>query len=155
MRKGNSFCAWLLLGSGILLVAGSRHVLSKPISEGTGSSDANNVTRKASLIVHASQRSEYPIDSVAALDRKGDLLISVVHRGISRPVQLSITFEGFEPEPQAHVRTLVADIPWAANSLDNPEVVKPVVATVKLKGRGLSLTLRPYSFICVCISRNL
>ena len=108
--------------------------------------DLRNVTKDCSYKV---------IDSVAALDRKGDLLISVVHRGASQPVQLSITFEGFKPEPRAQVRTLVADVPWAANTLENQEVVKPVVTTVRFKGRGLSLTLRPYSFTCVRISRDL
>jgi alpha-L-arabinofuranosidase len=95
------------------------------------------------------------IDSVAALDRNGDLLISVVHRGASQPVQLSITLKGFRPEPQSKVTTLLADVPWAANTLENQEAVKPVVTTAQFEGRKLSLTLQPYSFTCIRVSRDL
>jgi alpha-N-arabinofuranosidase len=95
------------------------------------------------------------IDSVAALDRNGDMLISVVHRGASQPVQLSITLKGFRPEPQFKVTTLLADVPWAANTLENQEAVKPVVTTARFEGRKLSLTLQPYSFTCIRVSRDL
>jgi alpha-L-arabinofuranosidase len=91
------------------------------------------------------------IDAMAALDDGGDLLISVVHRGTPRTVQLNITLNGFKPQSRAQISTLSAEVPWKANTLDDPEAVKPIASTAMLRGNSLSLTLNPYSFTRVRI----
>ncbi len=101
------------------------------------------------------ERSYGIIDAIAALNNDGSLLISIVHRGASGEVELDIKLEGFNASYQAEIKTLSAEIPWAANTLENPEAVKPVTATTRIDNGGLSIVLQPYSFTRLRISRDL
>lgn len=94
------------------------------------------------------------VDAIAALDDKGDLLISIVHRGTSQPIDLDIGLDGFKASSRVELKTLAADMPWEANTLENPQAVKPMAATAICNANRLSLTLQPYSFTCVRIPRD-
>jgi len=95
---------------------------------------------------------EYPaIDAVAALDAGGSLLISVVHRGTAGPIELAVELDGFKPAATAEVRSLSADVPWAANSLEKPEAVKPAVSQIGVQAGKLVLTIKPYTVLRVTV----
>ena len=95
---------------------------------------------------------EYPvIDAVAALDASGSLLISVVHRGTAGPIELAVEIDGFKPAATAEVTSLCADVPWAANSLDKPEAVKPAVSQIGVQAGKLILQVKPYTVLRVAV----
>ena len=77
-----------------------------------------------------------------------------------------VAIEGFRPEGDAEVRTLSAmvstreagpprraslpaakarDVPWAANTLEEPDAVAPADSTVPVRDGGLSVELPPFS----------
>jgi len=78
-------------------------------------------------------------------------LISVVHRGTSGPIELAIELDGFKPAAAAEVRSLSADVPWAANSLEKPEAIKPVDSQIGIQAGKLTLTIKPYTVLRVTI----
>ncbi len=86
------------------------------------------------------------LDVLAARASDGILLLSIVHKGAKGPVTLEITLEDFEPAGEMEVRTLAAEVPWAANTLEAPEAITPVTSTRELGDRRLSLVLQPYSY---------
>jgi alpha-N-arabinofuranosidase len=89
---------------------------------------------------------ELPVlDAVAAIGGDGELLISVVHRGVKGPVELTIDLEGVRPTGAAQVQTLTAEVPWAKNTLAEPEAVVPKTSTAEVKGSALTLTVPRYS----------
>jgi len=92
------------------------------------------------------------VDAIAALDADGNLLISIVHRGTSEPVKLDITLNGFAPDPVAVMKTLVADVPWKANTPEDPQAIEPTSVAVT-PNRWRSLTLPPYSFTIMRIPK--
>ena len=95
---------------------------------------------------------EYPaIDAVAALDAGGNLLISIVHRGTSGPIDLAVELDGFKPAAAAEVRSLSTDVPWAANSLEKPEAIKPADSQIGVQAGKLTLTIKPYTVLRVTI----
>ena len=87
------------------------------------------------------------IDALAALAKDGSLLLSIVNRGSSAPIHLSIRFEDFSSGTSAQLRALHADVPWAMNTLENPEAVVPVDSTLTLTGPGIELDVQPYSVL--------
>lgn len=91
------------------------------------------------------------LDTLAARASDGSLLLSIVHKGVNGPVTLEITLEDFEPAGKMEVRTLAAEVPWATNTLEAPEVITPVTSTRELGDRKLSLVLQPYSYTLVRI----
>jgi alpha-N-arabinofuranosidase len=91
------------------------------------------------------------LDALAALSPDGSLLISLVHRGTTGPIRLTITLDEFHPASPAAVRTLSADVPWAANTLENPDRVKPADTSVELTDGKLVLEIRPFSVLRVRI----
>jgi alpha-L-arabinofuranosidase len=99
----------------------------------------------------AQEASFSTVDALAALAADGSLLLSIVHRGTAGPVGLEVRLEGFKPSNTAEVRALSADVPWAANTLENPDAVKPVDSTVSVRDGKLSLDLRPYTVLRVRI----
>ncbi len=94
------------------------------------------------------------LDALATRASDGSLWISIVHKGTEEPVELEITLKDFEPAPDAEVRTLAAEVPWAANSLEAPEVITPVADRKRLNNRKLSISLRPYSYTLIRIPRR-
>jgi alpha-N-arabinofuranosidase len=95
------------------------------------------------------------IDALAAIQPGGDLLLSIVHKGTAGPIDLAVELAGFKSRPDASVRTLAADVPWAANSLQNPELVKPVDSSVAVIDGKMVLPLKPYSVTHVRIKKSL
>jgi len=51
----------------------------------------------------------------------------------------------------AETLTLSASRPWAANSLEEPETVKPVDSTVIVRENAIELNLPPYTMMRVRI----
>jgi len=92
------------------------------------------------------------LDALAARTSDGVLLLSIVHKGTGRPIDLKIELNDFRSAPVAEVRTLSATVPWATNTLEAPAAVSPIPSTKKLDGDKLSLRLAPYSYTLVRIS---
>jgi hypothetical protein len=44
------------------------------------------------------------------------------------------------------LRLLTADVPWAANSLQSPEAVRPVDSAVEVRDGKATLELKPYTW---------
>jgi alpha-N-arabinofuranosidase len=86
-------------------------------------------------------------DALAAVAPDGSLLVSVVHRGAARPVRLIVELKDFRPAATAEVHTLTADVPWAVNSLNAPQAVKPVVSTVRVRDGQMQLDVPPYTVL--------
>ena len=93
------------------------------------------------------------VDTLAALATDGSLLLSIVHRGTHDPLKLSVTLDDFASADRAEVRTLAAAVPWAGNTLEQPEAVKPVDSTVAVRDHKLELELPPYSVLRVRVPR--
>ncbi len=94
------------------------------------------------------------VDALAALAPDGTLLLSLVHRGSHGPVHLRIDLGAFPAGDVAAVRTLGGAVPWAANTLEAPEAVRPVDSTVRVSGGGFDLDLNPYSVLRVGVARK-
>jgi alpha-L-arabinofuranosidase len=107
--------------------------------------DLRNATKEAPFSV---------VDALAALAPDGALWVSIVHRGTSSPIRLRIVLKDFNPARLAEVRTLSADVPWAANTLERPDAIKPVDSTVAARDGEFDLELKPYSVLRVRIPRG-
>jgi alpha-N-arabinofuranosidase len=95
------------------------------------------------------------LDVLAAQTPDGTLLLSLVHKGTERPLDLKIDLDDFPPAQAAEVQTLSANVPWATNTLEAPTAIAPVASVRRLNGTNLSLTLPPYSYTVVRIPRRL
>ena len=93
------------------------------------------------------------LDALAARASNGDLLLSIVQKGTAR-VQLDIALKDFDPAEQAQVQTLVAEVPWAQNTLEAPKAIAPAMRTMQWAGQKQSLTLPAYSYTLVRIPRR-
>lgn len=93
------------------------------------------------------------VDAMAAQAADGSLLLSLVHKGAEKSIDLQVTLDGFKPAGKAEIRTLAAEVPWAANTLEAPEAVKPVTREKELSGNKLSLELPSHSYTLVRIPR--
>lgn len=91
------------------------------------------------------------VSAVAARTGEGSLLVSIVHRGTASPVRLKVDLEGFAAAPRAEMWSLTGDAPWAANSYEIPDAVKPVVTSVQISNNSLSVDLRPYTVMRIRI----
>jgi len=100
-----------------------------------------------------SQRTYNSIDALAAVTGEGELLICVVHRGTSGPIRLAINIEGFAAAQQAELLTLSANKPWAANTLNEPDKIKPVMSFAEVRDNRLTLDLQPYTLMRVEIAK--
>jgi len=76
-------------------------------------------------------------------------LLSVVHRGSRGATALAIELQDFVAARAAEVRTLSGPVPWAANTLRDPEAIKPADSTVEVRDGRLTLDLKPYSVLRV------
>ncbi len=94
------------------------------------------------------------VDALAAIAKDGSLLLSIVDRGPSRPIHLSIALDGFSADNAAQLRTLHADVPWAANSLQHPDAVVPVDSIVPVRNGKIEFDLRPYSVLCLRVPHS-
>jgi len=103
----------------------------------------------------ASSCSYKTIDALAAQSQNGNLLISVVHRGTSEPVDLEIIMKDFDSMAQVEIQTLSADVPWATNTLEKPEAIAPVSTAGKIENGKLLITVKPYSVLRITAARPL
>jgi len=95
------------------------------------------------------------IDALAAQSQNGDLLISVVHRGTSGPVDLEIVIKNSDSARDVKIQTLSADVPWAANTLEKPEAIKPVTTAGKIENGRMLITIKPYTVLLITAARPL
>jgi alpha-L-arabinofuranosidase len=93
------------------------------------------------------------IDALAAQSQNGNLLISIVHRGTSGPVDLEINLKDFASTGRAEIQTLTADVPWATNALEEPEAIIPVNTTAKIENGKMLITIKPYTVLKITTSR--
>jgi alpha-L-arabinofuranosidase len=91
------------------------------------------------------------VDALAAVATDGGLVLSLVHRGTAGPVRLSVALDDFAAAGKAEVRTLTAEVPWAANSLKAPEAVKPVDSSLDVRDGRFEMDLKPFSVVRVRI----
>jgi alpha-N-arabinofuranosidase len=91
------------------------------------------------------------IDPLAAISPEGRLLVSLVYRGTRQPVSLEVALRDFAAGAKAEVQTLSAEVPWAQNTLENPEAIKPVLSTAEIKNGSLRLDLKPFSLVHLSI----
>lgn len=89
------------------------------------------------------------VDALAAVAPDGALLISIVHRGTSGPVSVAIELPDFRPGGAAAVRALGADVPWAGNTREEPERIRPLDSTRPVAGRRVELAVPPYTLVRV------
>jgi alpha-N-arabinofuranosidase len=94
------------------------------------------------------------VDALAATAADGSLLVSLVHRGSAGVIHLVVELQAFEAANTAEIRTLTAEVPWAVNTLDRPEAVKPADSTAEVRAGRLELDLRPYSVVRVRIPKR-
>jgi alpha-N-arabinofuranosidase len=93
------------------------------------------------------------IDALAAKSQDGKLLISIVHRGTSSPIDLEINIKDFAPIDKAEIQMLTADVPWAANSLEKPEAIIPVTTAGKIENGKILITIKPYTVLRITIAK--
>jgi alpha-N-arabinofuranosidase len=95
------------------------------------------------------------IDALAAKSQDGKLLISIVHRGTSGPIDLEVNIKDFASISRAEIQTITADVPWAANSLENPEAIIPVTTAEKIQNGKMLITIKPYSVLKITATATL
>jgi len=95
------------------------------------------------------------IDTLAVQSQDGNLLISVVHRGTSGPVDLEIIIKDSAYTGPAEIQALTADVPWATNTLEKPEAIAPVSTKGKIENGKLLITVKPYSVLRITSARPL
>ena len=94
------------------------------------------------------------IDALAVLDDKKEqktLLISLVHRGTSGPVELSVEIEGVKTGSKAEIQLLSAEVPWKANTLETPDAVRPISQTLEAQAGKFVVTIKPYTVSMCCL----
>ena len=89
-------------------------------------------------------------DALAALAARapnGDLLLSLVHRGVGRPLRVTVLLNGFSSADKAQLRTLAGPAPWAVNSLKEPAAVQLASSEIEVRDGSMTLLLQPYSLV--------
>ena len=87
------------------------------------------------------------IDAMAAVDPQGTCWVSLVHRGSQGPIDVTVELAGAALSDAAELRTLTADVPWAANSLEDPQRVRPIDSQVEVHDSRVTLRLAPYTWV--------
>ena len=95
------------------------------------------------------------IDALAAQSQDGNLLISVVYRGTSEPIDLEIVIKDSALTGQAQIQTLSADVPWATNTLEKPEAIIPISTEGKIENGKMRIIIKPYTILRITAARPL
>jgi len=104
---------------------------------------------------NTSSDSSFPLfDAIAALSTNGDLLISLVHRGTGGPIRVRLAIDGYPAAENASVRTLSGSFPWAVNTLEQPEAVRPISTQEEVKNGAMVLMVNPYSLVHITLTRK-
>lgn len=85
------------------------------------------------------------VDAMAALATNGDLLISLVNRDTSM-IHLAVTLDQFRAKTAA-MRTLGASVPWAENTLTDPEAITPHDSTAAVNNGSMAFDLPAFSIV--------
>ena len=85
------------------------------------------------------------VDAFAAKTDDGNVLVSMVNRGVSGPVRLQVRFKGFSPGQHATLKRLEGTTPSSGNTLDEPGSIVPTDSVQTLKDDLLELELRPFA----------
>lgn len=93
------------------------------------------------------------VDALAAIGTDGALWLSLVHRG-SGPIRAAVIIDQFRGAATAEVRTLSAEVPWAINTLERPDAIKPRDTTTSVNGGAFTLDLLPFSVVRVRVPAN-
>jgi alpha-N-arabinofuranosidase len=93
------------------------------------------------------------IDALAAKSKDGNMLILLVHRGTSDPVDLEIIIKDSAYTGRAEIQTLSANVPWAVNTLENPQAIIPVNTTAKIENGKMLITTKPYTVLKITASK--
>jgi alpha-N-arabinofuranosidase len=105
---------------------------------------------------HTAETAIKTVDALAGVTPEGDLLISIVHRAARGTTRLIVDVEQFPAGKFARVRRLAGQLPWDANTLDDPNRIHPVDSVIELQRSGgtcLEVELPPYSVLRVRIPR--
>ncbi len=94
------------------------------------------------------------LDALAAQTTDGALLLSLVHKGAQKAIDLKISLDGVAVPGPAQIQTLSADVPWATNTLETPIAIAPVIREEKLSGHVLELRLPRYTYTLVRIPKR-
>lgn len=95
------------------------------------------------------------IDALATKSNDGNLLISIVHRGTSTPIDLEIIMKDFDSTAEVEIQTLSADVPWATNTLEKPEAIIPISTAGKIENGKMLITVKPYSVLKIIAAKPL
>ena len=87
------------------------------------------------------------VDSLAAVDGSGDVLVSLVHRGTEAPVEVELELEGLDASSRVGALLLGSARPWDANSLEQPERIRPARTTARLRAGRLRVELPPFALL--------
>ncbi len=87
------------------------------------------------------------IDALAAKSQDRNLLISVVHRGTSESIALEIVIKDSAYTGPVEIQTLTADVPWAANTLEEPEAITPATTTAIIENGKMQISIKPYTVL--------
>jgi len=87
--------------------------------------------------------------AMAARDAKGDLLISLVHRGTTGPIRALVEVPGFPDPAKAILQTLSGPTPWSANTLEQPLAIRLVSSQQEVHEGRFTVLLQPFSLVQV------
>lgn len=87
------------------------------------------------------------VDALAARDGQGQLWVSLVHRGVDRPLEVTIELEDLPGASSAEADLLGASLPWEGNRFETPDRVVPRHAAFAVREGRLRLQLQPYTWV--------
>ncbi|GEB46911.1 alpha-N-arabinofuranosidase [Microbacterium testaceum] len=95
------------------------------------------------------------VDAVATVDDEaGTAALFVVHRGLEHPVAVDIDVSALGEVEVVETHLLHDDDPGAANTLDEPERVRPRAVETRLVNGILSVSLPPVAWIALSLRRT-
>jgi alpha-L-arabinofuranosidase len=126
------------------------HVMSVPLMNGTPvavelSSAAYSTKTAFSNIP--------PLENVPAIDAmavlsssSNELVVMLVHRAATTgAIQLSLNTKGFSAAKDAELLTMADEVPYGANTYEQPERITPKKSSVRVAEGRVALTLPAYS----------
>ncbi|SDO27602.1 alpha-N-arabinofuranosidase [Microbacterium sp. ru370.1] len=116
--------------------------------------DAVRLQVEAPLIETAKFGAVPAVDAVATHDAEtGATAIFLVHRGREEAVDLAIDISGLGDVEIVETHKLHDDDPYARNTLDEPERVRPGTVEARVDGGILHVTLPPISWAALALHR--
>jgi len=117
--------------------------------------EAVRLSIEAPTIETARHGSVAAVDAVATHDAAtGAAAIFLVHRGRDESAEVSIDVSGLGDVEVVETHLLHDDDPYARNTLDDPERVRPVPVETRLENGILSITLPPIAWAALSLQRR-